>query len=106
LATAIIVAIYFLFSHKLKADSAYNTGFGILLCLSCFSIVYVIPTILSTFRNLVVSNKLTAGGITQEAYVAQVAFSQMISYLNPLHLIAVVLLLCAYSMYWYRTKYC
>lgn len=106
LTTGIFVVLYAIFSHKLKTGSESTSGFGVLLGVVLFFVVYIIPRVVGFIGNSIVVKKVISREITTETYSAIMSLRSILSFFGVLNFSAVVLLCCAYSMYWFKVKYC
>ncbi len=106
LTTGIFAVLYVIFSHKIKTGSESTGGFGVLLGAGLFFAFYIIPRVMGIVGNFVMLKKVTSKEITNETYAAIISLRSILSFFGVLSTAAVVLLCCAYSMYWFRVKYC
>lgn len=106
LTTVIFAVFYIIFSNKLKTGSVSTFGFGSLLCISSYISIFIIPVVVNFIENYMFSLKIIAGGITAEIYGTRATLAFIMSFVNDLSLTAIVLLLCAYSMYWFKVRNC
>lgn len=106
LTTLIFMTLILFFYYKLKTDSESTVSFGILLGVSMFFAIFIIPNLASFIGNYFFTIKLSLGEITDETYAARIAISNANSIVSFLSFPMVILLFSAYSMYCFRVKYC
>jgi hypothetical protein len=102
--TAIFVILYTQFSSRLRSNTICTTGFGVVLIVCAFAMVFVIPSVASLIHNFIVLSKLNAHQITTATFSASTAITRVISLLNIFYLPSIVMLMCAYSMYWFGAR--
>lgn len=102
--TAIFVVLYTQFSNRLRSNTLCTTLFGVLLIVCAFAMVFVIPSAASLINNFIVLSRFNARQITTATFSASTAIARVASLLNIFYLSSVVMLICAYSMYWFGWK--
>ncbi|NLK86141.1 MAG: hypothetical protein GX279_01440 [Clostridiaceae bacterium] len=102
--TAIFVILYTQFSGRLRANTTCTTGFGVALIICAFTMVFVIPSAASLIHNFIVLSKLNARQITTATFSASTVITRVVSLLNVFYLPSIIMLICAYSMYWFNAR--
>lgn len=100
--TALFLVLFMLIKQRIDKDDATNAGgFGILLGIASFVIVFILPFVISTIQLKQWLTLYMAGGYEANTYVAMQAlrgWMDMLSSVFPT--VAIVLLICAHAMHW------
>lgn len=105
LTTILFVVWYLYLMSAIKRDVKISNWYHVLMGISVGVFYYVIPTCMGTIQNIILGAKNRNGIISMEIYAASVALNNVQNIAKPFLFVAVVLLLCAYVIFWARGRY-
>ena len=103
--TILFVLIGFILLRRIQKNKENSIGWSLLMILFSFADYFLFPGIANLLARHAIDNGYMKHLFTESDYSSRLVQMNMQDMMKPLLFAAVVLLLCSFSMNWYRRKY-